>query len=88
MQENGTVVFVPLRDRSSRCCDTPDAVNAYWVSTTSTGHAQIDAATTRIEDVLAAHGYQVGTEITYVGERGERGREPVSCRRRSRCSAS
>ena len=68
VQENGTVVFVPLATLKS-VLHTPDAVNAYWVTTTSADHGLIDAATTRIEDALAAHGYQVGTEITYVGER-------------------
>ena len=68
VQENGTVVFVPLATLKS-VLRTPDAVNAYWVTTTSTGHDAIDATTTRIEDALTAYGYQVGTEITYVGER-------------------
>jgi putative ABC transport system permease protein len=67
VQQNGAVAFVPLRT-VQQVLHTPDAVNAYWVSTTSADHAQIDAVTARIEDALAAHGYQVGTEITYVGE--------------------
>jgi putative ABC transport system permease protein len=67
VQENGTVVFVPLTTLQS-VLRTPDAVNAYWVTTTSANHGLIDATTTRIEDALAANGYQVGTEITYVGE--------------------
>ena len=40
-----------------------------WVTTTSDDHDLIDGATTRIEDDLTARGYEVGTEITYVGER-------------------
>jgi putative ABC transport system permease protein len=67
VQENGMVAFVPLTTLRD-VLRTPDAVNAYWVSTTSQDHALIDATTTRIEDVLAKAGYQVGTEITYVGE--------------------
>jgi putative ABC transport system permease protein len=68
VQENGTVAFVPLATLRA-VLRSGDAVNAYWVSTTSRDHDAIDATTTRIEDALAAHGYQVGTEITYVGER-------------------
>jgi putative ABC transport system permease protein len=68
VQENGTVAFVPLATLRA-VLRSGDAVNAYWVSTTSRDHGLIDRTTTRIEDVLAAHGYQVGTEITYVGER-------------------
>jgi ABC-type lipoprotein release transport system permease subunit len=68
VQENGMVAFVPLTTLRG-VLRTPDAVNAYWVSTTSQDHGVIDATTTRLEDALAQAGYQVGTEITYVGER-------------------
>ena len=40
--------------------------NDYWVRTTSHDHAFIDRTTTRIEDTLTTHGYDVGTEIKYV----------------------
>jgi ABC-type lipoprotein release transport system permease subunit len=68
VQENGMVAFVPLTTLRD-VLRTPDAVNAYWVSTTSQDHGVIDATTTRLEDALAQAGFQVGTEITYVGER-------------------
>jgi ABC-type lipoprotein release transport system permease subunit len=68
VQENGMVAFVPLTTLRG-VLRTPDAVNAYWVSTTSQDHGAIDATTTRLEDALAQAGFQVGTEITYVGER-------------------
>ena len=45
------------------------AVNAYWIRTTSSNHAFIDRTTTRVEDGLGSNGYEIGTEITYVGER-------------------
>jgi len=43
----------------------PDA-NDYWVKTTSHGHAFIDRTTTRIENTLTAHGYDVNSQIVYV----------------------
>ncbi len=68
VQENGTVVFVPLATMQATL-HAGNAVNAYWVRTTSHDHAFIDRTNTRIEDTLTTHGYEVGTEITYVGER-------------------
>ena len=47
---------------------SPAATNDYWVQTTAHDHALIDRTTTRLEDTLTAHGYDVGTEIEYVGE--------------------
>jgi putative ABC transport system permease protein len=44
-------------------------VNGYWIQSTSKEHGAIDRLTTRLEDTLVSHGYQVGTEVTYVGER-------------------
>ena len=58
------VAFVPLVTLQ-RVLGARDAVNGYWVSTTSRDHGLIDATTTRIEDALAAHGYQVGTEAVF-----------------------
>ena len=43
-----------------------DANNGYWVQTTAHDHAFIDRTTTRIEDTLTAHGYDVSSEIVYV----------------------
>ncbi|MGZ6705398.1 MAG: ABC transporter permease [Solirubrobacteraceae bacterium] len=68
VQENGTVVFTPLTTMQD-VLHAGDAVNAYWIRTTSGDHPFIDATTTRVEDTLATHGYEVGTEVTYVGER-------------------
>ncbi len=68
VQENGDVVFAPLRTAQD-VLGAGEAVNAYWIRTTSGDHAFIDRTTTRVEDALAQHGYEVGTEITYVGER-------------------
>ena len=67
-QENGSVAFVPLATAQA-ALGTPDGVNQYWIRTSSRDHGQIDRVTTRVEDALTAHGYEVGTEITYVGER-------------------
>ena len=68
VQENGTVVFVPLATLKT-VLRTGDAVNGFWVTTTSKDHDAIDATTTQIEDVLSSNGYEIGTEITYIGER-------------------
>jgi putative ABC transport system permease protein len=68
VQENGYVVFAPLTTIQD-VVGAGDAVNAYWIRTTSDDHAFIDRTTARVEDTLAGHGYEVGTEITYVGER-------------------
>jgi putative ABC transport system permease protein len=61
-QENGTVLFVPLTTMNAIVTGMP----AYWVQTTSHNHAFIDRTTTRIEDTLTAHGYDVNSEIAYV----------------------
>ncbi len=44
----------------------PADASDYWVQTTSHDHAFIDRTTTRIEDTLTAHGYDVDSEIVYV----------------------
>jgi putative ABC transport system permease protein len=67
-QESGTVVFLPLATARA-VLGSPDGVNHYWIRTVSDDHALTDRVTTRIEDRLTARGYEVGTEITYVGER-------------------
>jgi putative ABC transport system permease protein len=61
-QENGTALFVPLTTMNAILTGMP----AYWVQTTSHDHAFIDRTTTRIEDTLTAHGYDVNSEIVYV----------------------
>jgi ABC-type lipoprotein release transport system permease subunit len=66
-QEDGTALFVPLSTMHAALTGMPaDANNGYWVQTTSHDHAVIDRTTTRIEDTLTAHGYDVSTEIVYV----------------------
>jgi putative ABC transport system permease protein len=67
-QENGYVVFAPLTTVQD-IFRAGGAVNAYWIRTTSNDQAFIDRTTTHVEDTLTSHGYEVGTEITYVGER-------------------
>ena len=67
-QENGTVLFVPRETMRAVFGVTPAGADDYWVRTTSPDHAFIDRTTTRLEDAMAAAGYDVGTEIEYVGE--------------------
>ena len=67
-QENGKVAFIPLATARD-VLGSPDGVNFMWVTTTSDDHSLIDRTTTRIEDELTSRGYEVGTEIQYVGER-------------------
>jgi ABC-type lipoprotein release transport system permease subunit len=66
-QENGSVAFVPLAT-AREVLGARAGVNQMWISTTSGDRGLIDRATTLIEDELTARGYEVGTEITYVGE--------------------
>jgi putative ABC transport system permease protein len=66
-QENGTALFVPLTTLHAVLTGMPaDANTGIWVQTTSHDHAFIDRTTTRIEDTLTAHGYDVNSEIVYV----------------------
>jgi putative ABC transport system permease protein len=67
-QENGAVVFVPLATARA-ALGSPDGVNQLWITTTTGDHGLIDRTTARVEDRLTARGYEVGTEIVYVGER-------------------
>jgi putative ABC transport system permease protein len=68
VQENGTVVFIPLAT-ARKLLRAEAGVNGYWIQSTAQDHGAIDRLDTRLEDTLTAHGYQVGTEVTYVGER-------------------
>ena len=65
-QENGLALFVPLTTVHALLPGKPADANDYWVRTTSQSHAFIDRTTTRIEDVLARHGYDVSSEVAYV----------------------
>jgi putative ABC transport system permease protein len=67
-QENGTVLFVPLTTVRT-LLNEPTGASTYWVRTTSPAQGFVDRTTTRLEDRLATLGYEVGNEITYVGER-------------------
>jgi putative ABC transport system permease protein len=64
-QENGTVLFVPLTTVRA-LVGAPRGVSTYWIRTTSPEHALVDRTTTLLEDRLAALGYEIGNEITYV----------------------
>jgi len=68
LQENGTVLFVPRATMREVLHGTPTRADDYWIRTTSDDHGLIDRTTTSLEDRLTAAGYEVGTEITYVGE--------------------
>ncbi len=70
-QEFGTAIFVPLTTMRTILGASPAATSDYWVRTTSHDHALIDRTTTRLEDTLTAHGYDVGTEVVYVREADE-----------------
>ena len=68
LQENGTVLFVPLTTMHTVLRGTPTNANDYWIRTTSPDQAVVDRTATRLEDRLTAAGYDIGTEIEYVGE--------------------
>ena len=61
---NGSVVFMPVTTLQT-ALGSPDAVNSFWITTTSQNHGFIDRTTTRVEDALAAHGNQVATLVNY-----------------------
>ena len=64
LQEGGTVLFVPITTLRS-VIGAADGYD-YSIKTTTAEHTLIDRTTTRVEDVLTAHGYQPATEVTYV----------------------
>jgi putative ABC transport system permease protein len=65
-QENGTALYVPLTTMHALLPGVAADANDYWVRTTSHDHTLIDRTTTRIEDTLTTHGYDVGSEVKYV----------------------
>jgi putative ABC transport system permease protein len=69
-QEDGTVLYVPLAT-ARRLLDRPAGVSTYWIRTTSPDEALVDRTAARLEDRLAALGYETATEIAYVAERDE-----------------
>jgi ABC-type lipoprotein release transport system permease subunit len=69
-QENGTVLFVPLATLRT-LLDRPAAASTYWIRTDSPDETLVDRTMTRLEDRLAALGYETGGEITYVAVRDE-----------------
>jgi putative ABC transport system permease protein len=69
-QEDGTALFAPLATLRS-LLDLPTGASAYRIKTTTPDHALVDRTTTRLEDRLAALGYQTSSEIVYVEKRDE-----------------
>jgi putative ABC transport system permease protein len=65
-QENGTALFVPLTTMHAVLTGMPADASDYWVRTTSHDHAFIDRTTTRIENTLTVHGYDVNSYVKYV----------------------
>jgi putative ABC transport system permease protein len=69
-QEDGTALYVPLAT-VRRLLDRPAGATAFWVRTDRRDHALVDRTTSRLEDRLAALGYQTTSEIRYVAERDQ-----------------
>jgi putative ABC transport system permease protein len=69
-QEDGAVLFVPLTT-TRKLLDLRAGASTYWIKTTSRDEALIDRTTTLLEDRLAARGYEIGNEITYILRRDE-----------------
>jgi putative ABC transport system permease protein len=67
VQENGTVVFVPLATLK-QVLGTGGAVNGFWVTTGSKDHAVSDMAAAKLEELLSTNGYEIGIGETWVGE--------------------
>jgi len=69
-QEDGTALYVPLTT-ARRLLGQPDGASAYWIRARSPEPAVVDGTTSLVEDRLAAIGYDVSSEVTYVAERDE-----------------
>jgi putative ABC transport system permease protein len=64
---NGRAFYTPLAVLQ-QVLHSEDAVNGYWIRTSSPAHAVVDRTTTALEDRLADAGYSVGTSIRYVDQ--------------------
>jgi len=69
-QEEGTAVYVPLATART-LGNLPTGAGAYWIRADSSDPAAVDHVTAEVEDRLAALGYQVETEVTYLAQRDE-----------------
>ncbi|HSF61833.1 MAG TPA: FtsX-like permease family protein [Gaiellaceae bacterium] len=69
-QEDGTALYVPLTTARA-LLGQPAGASAYWIRTESPDERFVDRTTSRVEDRLAALGYEIGSEIKYVAERDE-----------------
>lgn len=64
-QEDGTAFYVPL-STARRLVGQPSGTRSYWIKADPAETAAIDRTANEVEDRLAALGYDVATEITYV----------------------
>ena len=69
-QEDGTALYVPLT-AARALLGQPAGASAYWIKMESSDQGFVDRTTSRLEDRLAALGYEVTSEIKYVAERDE-----------------
>jgi putative ABC transport system permease protein len=69
-QENGTALYVPLTT-ARELLGRPVGASAYWIKMESPEPGVVDRTTSLLEDRLAALGYEIGSEITYIAERDE-----------------
>lgn len=69
-QEDGLVLFVPLATARA-ALDQSSGVRSYWIRADSRDADTVDRTASALEDRLGALGYEVGSEIRYLGERDE-----------------
>jgi putative ABC transport system permease protein len=69
-QEDGTALYAPLTTVRT-LLNRPAGASAYWVRTETREQPLVDRTTSRLEDRLAALGYETTSEIRYVAEREE-----------------
>ena len=69
-EQEDNAVYIPLTTARA-LIGLPEGANAYWVRADSSEPAVVDRTTTLVEDRLAALGYEVDTEVSYVAERDE-----------------